>query len=313
MLIYDFLARNPEFSHASHAELQGLERSSHAICVPAKRWLVQRDRDLGAYFYLLRGSVETWHPHLIISPRTSHKHFYPGCSSVKTRANCQILRIDAAHRDLLHTSRNKRKDGASSENQSGWLSSFLESKMMQNLSRSQWRDVLRASRQLDVPAGNKIITRGQEGAECFVVESGLGKIHRGRRTLRRIGPGDFFGEDAVVTMSVRNADVSSLSPMRLHAIRGSTFCDIVVPKLVEQVDRAHGGIKLNVGVNFMLGSIPVDPVTLRERVAEFDPQQRYYLAGGSYADRTLCAFLLAQRGYKASVLSRDGAVLSPSA
>ena len=137
-----------------------------------------------------------------------------------------------------------------------------------------------------------------------MVESGCGQVHRGHKTLRKIGPGDFFGEDAVVAHTTRNATVTAIDPMILHAIDGEVFCRVVIPRLVATVTSTSGGIKLNLGESQEPGAIPIDPITIRDRAHSFDPSEEYYLVGGDWRERTLCAFLLAQRGLQSFVVSR---------
>lgn len=298
-MLINFLAHVPEFRLATRAELEGLVRASNVLCLPAGRWIVQRDRNLGAYFYLLKGSVQTWNPDGVVKAGRNHQHVYPGCASVKTKSACQILRVDSAHRDLIVA----RQHGLAAELQGHWLTRFLESKMMKCLSKAEWQALLTDSRQVCVEAGEVVVEEGSQGDECYVIESGHGRVHRGGTTLRKIGPGDFFGEDAVVAHVPRSADVTASQRMVLHAIKGDTFCRLVVPRLVTTVTHASGGIKLNLGDQLEAGAIPVDTRTIRERAYTFDPRQKYFLVGGRWQDRNLCAFLLVQRGLQASVVA----------
>ena len=298
-MLVKFLSRIPEFKNATNAELEGLVRSSVVLCIPKDRWIVQRERELGAYLYLLRGTIETGRPKATLKGARLRQHIYPGCASIRTKSPCQILRIDAAHRDLIAA----RAKGYAPEVHGLWLNQFLESKMMRGLSRPTWQKLLGSSRQLSIDAGQRVLTRGEDGTECYVVESGSARIHRGHQTLRKIGPGDFFGEDAVVASTTRNASVTAMEPMVLHAIDGELFCRVVVPALVVCVDQAVAGVQLNLGEFQMPGAIPVDPLTIRERAYSFDPREKYFLVGGGWYERNLCAFILAQRGLQAYVVS----------
>ena len=300
-MLIKFLKHIPEFSNATRAELDGLVRASTILCIPERRWIVQSERNLGAYFYLLKGTLETFQPTALLKSGRVRRHVYPGCVSVKTRTACQILRVDAAHRDLIVA----KRQGYARETHGQWLTHFLESKMMKGLTKSEWQQLLSGSREFAVDTGEVVVALGHEGAECFVIERGRARVHRGQRTLRKVGPGDFFGEDAVVARAPRNATVTALEPMVLHAIDGGVFCKVAVPKLVTTVTCASGGIKLNLGVQQQTGAVPIDPLTIRDRAYSFDPKERYFLVGGGWHERTLCAFLLAQRGLQASVVSNQ--------
>ena len=55
--------------------------------------------------------------------------------------------------------------------------------------------------------GETIVRAGELGDELFVITEGEVRVERDGRTRRTLGPGDFFGEIAVLTGSVRTADV----------------------------------------------------------------------------------------------------------
>ena len=298
-MLVKFLSRIPEFKNATNAELEGLVRASAVLCIPKGRWVVQKDRDLGAYLYLLRGAIETRGPNATLKSGRLRKHVYPGCASVRTKTVCQLLRVDADHRDLIVA----RSLGFSPEVRGQWLSRFLESKMMKGLSKPEWQKLLGASRQVTIHAGQKVLNLGEDSRDCYVVESGRARVHRGDKALRDVGPGDFFGEDAVLANAPRNATVTALEPMVLHAIDGLVFYEVVVPRLVKTVTKAVGGVRLNLGERQESGAIPMDPLTIRERAGSFDPRERYFLVGGGWHTRTLCAFLLAQRGLQSYVVA----------
>ena len=301
MLVYDFLARIPELRGATQAELQGLERSSQILSMPANRWLVQNERNLGAYLYLLKGKIETW-PSRSCLQEGRFQHFYPGCERVRTRTRCQILRLDAAHRGLIFARRAAQGVECPGELQSNWIAKFLQSHMMSKLTSAEWQSVLRNSRQTEFAAGEMVVQQGQPGADCHVIETGIGRIHRGNRTLKQVGPGDFFGEDAIIAGSLRNAHVTAMTPMRTHAIKGSAFLSLVVPKGVTFVAQASGKRLLSLDDVRPVGAMRIAPQTLRERMSDLDQRRTYCVVGGTQRDRVLCAFLLSQWGVRADVL-----------
>lgn len=61
--------------------------------------------------------------------------------------------------------------------------------------------------ELDFPAGTYIVRQGQVGTGLYVILSGSARVVRGSEDLARLGPGDFFGELAVVDQQPRMASV----------------------------------------------------------------------------------------------------------
>lgn len=76
--------------------------------------------------------------------------------------------------------------------------------------------LVEAARRADVPAGGWFFREGDEARSMFVLESGRAIVTRqwqGREIeLNRFGPGDCFGEMALMDMHPRSASVRALEP-----------------------------------------------------------------------------------------------------
>ena len=71
-------------------------------------------------------------------------------------------------------------------------------------------------RQFD--AGSSIATEGTDGLNFFVVASGEASVTVGGNAVGTLGPGDSFGEVALVDKSARSATVTATSPMVAYAL-----------------------------------------------------------------------------------------------
>jgi CRP-like cAMP-binding protein len=61
-----------------------------------------------------------------------------------------------------------------------------------------------------------VLTQEGRGAyEFFVIADGWAAVSRGGQVVAKLGPGDFFGELALLDPGVRDATVSSLSVMEI--------------------------------------------------------------------------------------------------
>jgi len=67
-------------------------------------------------------------------------------------------------------------------------------------------------------SGDVIATEGQTGLNFFVVEAGEAAVSVGGDEVRRLGPGDAFGEIALVDKSARSATVTAVTEMHCHAL-----------------------------------------------------------------------------------------------
>ena len=64
------------------------------------------------------------------------------------------------------------------------------------------------------PAGRQIVKEGHVGSGLHVILEGETKVVTGDRTRRRLGPGAFFGEIALLDRGPRTATVVAETPVR---------------------------------------------------------------------------------------------------
>jgi CRP-like cAMP-binding protein len=77
--------------------------------------------------------------------------------------------------------------------------------------------------EIPVSAGDRIVTEGDVGLEFFVILDGRAKVVRGGAEVDTMGPGDFFGELALLDHARRNATVEALTPMTVASLPRRTF------------------------------------------------------------------------------------------
>ncbi len=75
--------------------------------------------------------------------------------------------------------------------------------------------------------GQTVITEGEKGDELFIVLSGAVNVLRGNEELARFGPGEHFGEMALIRSVPRSATVVSDGASELMAIRRADFFEIL--------------------------------------------------------------------------------------
>ena len=109
--------------------------------------------------------------------------------------------------------------------------------LFQGLTSDQLAEVARSADEIDVEAGKRLVSAGRFGYEFFVIENGTCEVVRGDERLAELGPGDFFGEMAILGDTVRNADVVASSPMTAMVMTDAQFRHLArrMPEVAEQI------------------------------------------------------------------------------
>ncbi|HUR73727.1 MAG TPA: cyclic nucleotide-binding domain-containing protein [Sporichthya sp.] len=80
-----------------------------------------------------------------------------------------------------------------------------------------------------VGVGRELVREGEPGEELFILIDGTARVNRGGRIVDHLGPGDFFGELALLDPAPRNATVTATSELDLLVISRAQF-DAVLGK-----------------------------------------------------------------------------------
>jgi CRP-like cAMP-binding protein len=118
-----------------------------------------------------------------------------------------------------------------------------QSPLFEGLSRKQLARLAQLSDDLDVPAGSVLCTEGSRGREFFVIIDGEAEVTKGGRHVATVGPGDFFGEIALLERVDRTATVTAATPLRFFVISDIAFKSVlntdptIEPKLLRALAR----------------------------------------------------------------------------
>jgi CRP/FNR family transcriptional regulator, cyclic AMP receptor protein len=95
------------------------------------------------------------------------------------------------------------------------------------LSRRELALVARRAEDVVVPAGKVLVSEGETGQQFFVIMSGTAKLTRRGRRIATLGPGDSFGELALLDKHPRNATAVAETPMELVVIGQREFAGLI--------------------------------------------------------------------------------------
>ena len=94
--------------------------------------------------------------------------------------------------------------------------------------RKELAEVASIADEVDLPTERVLMREGERGLEFFVLLHGTAEVHRNGRRINTLGDGDFFGEIALVSRSVRTATVTTTTPARVLVIREQAFRALLV-------------------------------------------------------------------------------------
>ncbi|HTI29580.1 MAG TPA: cyclic nucleotide-binding domain-containing protein [Methylomirabilota bacterium] len=77
--------------------------------------------------------------------------------------------------------------------------------------------------EVDVPAGKVLIRQGELGDDLMVLVKGLVAVERDGEKINKLGPGEFFGEIALIERGPRTATVTAETPCRLLVLNHRSF------------------------------------------------------------------------------------------
>jgi CRP-like cAMP-binding protein len=108
------------------------------------------------------------------------------------------------------------------------------------LSKRELATVAQQIDEVEVDAGAVLATEGDFGHEFFVIMDGTAEVLRGDAPIAELGPGEFFGEMALLDEDRRTATVKAISPMKLLVMTRTSFrsIDRTMPQIHAAVAQA---------------------------------------------------------------------------
>jgi CRP-like cAMP-binding protein len=124
---------------------------------------------------------------------------------------------------------------------------ILAQPLFASLTRAQADEFVRFCEVHHVEPEHPVFTQGGLAVAFFVIESGDAEAVADGKPLRRMGPGDWFGEIGIVEQTHRTATVLATSPLTVIAMTAFEFRRLQAeqPQIAEAItetmrERLHG-------------------------------------------------------------------------
>ncbi len=207
--------------------------------------------------------------------------------------------------------------GASVESLKAWLRGRIQTTQLAKLPSGQLQRMLEAFEKTRFRAGDWVIRQGEPGEHYYVIASGQCEVERceepngvGRR-LAELGPGEAFGEEALVANRQRNASVRMLTAGTLLRLPKQAFLDALRRPLVRPLDYQQAQeLVLNAGACWLdvreehardrgtrANALQVPLAGLRQFAVGLSRDRRFVVYCRNGVRSAVGAFLLAERGF----------------
>jgi len=284
--------------------------------------------------YLLEGSVEfLWNGRFVRhldAEQSAIKRALdgPGAKRYTVRARTWSLVLRIERTDLERKLRLADLDPGTSdleesditrEQPSNWMIRMLQSQRFANLPPQNIQRVFERMERVDTTANELIIRQGDPGGYYYVIEEGYCDVsreptHGGREVhLSELGPGDGFGEEALVSDRPRNASVTMRSSGVLMRLDKESFVELIRNPLINKVSYQsarrmidEGAVWIDIrhrdqfakGASRNARNIP--RAVIRVECRKLVKGRKYIVCGEAPGASAAAAFLLAERGYDVS-------------
>jgi Ca2+/Na+ antiporter len=106
------------------------------------------------------------------------------------------------------------------------LRRLAEIPLLRALPPEEVQELVDCVEQLDLPAGHRLIAKGDVGDALYLIEQGTARIERDTGTLQ-VGAGTVVGETALLTGERRNATVTAETPLTVWRVGRDNFVGLV--------------------------------------------------------------------------------------
>jgi CRP-like cAMP-binding protein len=326
--------------------LAALARKTALEVLPKGRNLFREGTNDRRTVYLVRGEVELRSGDSTVAviradtveARSPLAPIQPRLFTARTASEIQYLSIDC---DLLDVLMTWDQTGVYEVNEltadslvvsDDWMTTLLQTKAFHRIPASNLQAIFMRMRRVTYRAGDVVIKQGDEGDYFYAIATGSCAVTRetpaNREGIRLavLGPGDTFGEEALISESKRGATVTMLTDGSLACLGKDDFNTLLNEPMLDRIDfdKANeliaGGaarwldvrLQSEFDTEHLSGAINVPLCFLRLKLTQLDSKLRYVVVCDTGRRSSAGAFILKERGFDASVL-KDGLTVAQRA
>ncbi|PCJ21699.1 MAG: cyclic nucleotide-binding protein [Gammaproteobacteria bacterium] len=263
------------------------------------------------------GSLDSWHP---------LDHYQPRKSTALAVTDVRLIRFDQYKLDTLltwdQTLGYKLLDIASLDSageDGAWMIQLLKSPLFFYLPPANIINIFGRLESISVSKGDNVVEQGEEGDAWYYIREGEARVYEtdelGEHWVATLKAGSCFGEEALLSHSVRNATVRMTCDGLLMRLDQEDFVDLLQQRLVEELSWSEVGdcdepfywidarTEDEFGRNALQGAMNLPLKILRLKSRFLDNRKRYCVYCDTGKRSSVAGYLLRQLGFKVIVLA----------
>src|ERR1039457_2616537 len=202
-----------------------------------------------------------------------------------------------------------------------WMTTLLQTKAFHRIPPANIQAIFLRMQRINYRARDIVIKQGTEGDYFYVVVAGKYLVTREdplskeEIKLAELGPGDSFGEEALIAGAKRNATVTMATDGTLMRLGQADFQTLLNEPLLQWVDYdaardivAKGGKWLDVRLPSEFQNFRIDDAVniplyfIRLKINALDKKTQYVVCCDTGRRSSAAAYILSERGFEAYVL-----------
>ncbi|MEM7206858.1 MAG: cyclic nucleotide-binding domain-containing protein [Pseudomonadota bacterium] len=325
-------ALNPENLTEIAAKLE-----THSI--PASKIVFRHGDSLKQHFYLLEGEVEMIDADNNVvgtveggssEARSALSLNNPQHVSVRTKSKSKIISVNRDLLDIMLTwdqtgsyqvldldnYQPESSSSSSNEESHDWMTHILQTKAFHRIPPANIQAMFMRMEAVSYSKGDVVVTQNEPGDYFYTITQGKCDVSRSSGAgsdavkLATLGPGDSFGEEALISDATRNATVTMATDGSMMRLSKEDFISLLNEPLLSWVDYTEGVQKIAKGAEwidvrlpaeFKSGHIPgsnnIPLIFLRMKMNTLDQDKEYIVYCDTSRRSSAASFLLSEKGF----------------
>ena len=320
----------------SQDNLKEIAQKAQKVNVASGRYLFRDGKKPAAHLFLIEGEVDLIGDGGVEKSlragtedaRQSLEHVQPTATAARAKTDVTAVAVDRDLLDLMLTwdqtgdyHVQELSEAGQENDDSDWMMRLLQTDCFRRIPPANIQAIFMRMEPVSFRSGDQVITQGEPGDYFYIIREGKCIVTRTTKTkpdgirLAELGPGDSFGEEALISNKERNATVTMLKSGTLMRMSKEDFSSLLNEPLLDHVAFedavqlvADGAQWIDVRLppefegGHIKGASNIPLFFLRKRAEALDRGNEYVVYCDTGSRSSAASFLLSERGFQVRVL-----------